>query len=198
MSASTVLPFANVTRAVSAVCSKPTPRWSVLTTPGGSDLARNSIRSARCIPNVAFQPDESVTCTGAIGEPSLRKKCDFGPTREPHFSTSPRRPTRCNCRTLFGVRYTPAPISPSAGACSYTDTLCPVSISALAVNRPAIPPPTITTLGRAFAITILLGPKSPTCARNRSFRVCFEFPKMRRNACGFKVRVAAFERLQGL
>ena len=43
---------------------------------------------------------------------------DFVPTRAPHFSTSSRRPTRCKCRTLFGVRYTPAPTSPSAGACS--------------------------------------------------------------------------------
>ena len=37
---------------------------------GGNAPASISTRSARCMPNVAFQPAESVTWTGAIGAPS--------------------------------------------------------------------------------------------------------------------------------
>src|SRR5690242_7528705 len=44
--------------------------------------------------------------------------------------------------------YTPAPISPSAGACSYTATSMPCATSALAANSPPMPPPTMTTLSR--------------------------------------------------
>ena len=33
----------------------------------------SSTKSARCMPKVAFQPEASVTCTGAIGVPSWRK-----------------------------------------------------------------------------------------------------------------------------
>ena len=40
------------------------------------------------------------------------------PTRAPQVSTACSSPTRCSWRTLFGVRNTPAPISPSSGACS--------------------------------------------------------------------------------
>src|SRR6266480_2524029 len=60
-------PFANDTRATSPICSQPIPRCPVRTTPGGSAAASISTRSARCMPNVAFQPEESVTWTGAIG-----------------------------------------------------------------------------------------------------------------------------------
>ena len=35
-----------------------------------------------------------------------------------HFSTAGPSPTRSSWRTLFGVRNTPAPTSPRAGACS--------------------------------------------------------------------------------
>ena len=70
------------------------------------------------MPKVAFQPEESVTWTGAIGAPSWRKYRESGPTLAPHFSTAGPSPTRSRWRTLFGVMYTPAPTSPSAGACS--------------------------------------------------------------------------------
>src|SRR5688572_5164323 len=151
-SASARAPLAKRTRAMPPASSKPTARCPQRTTPAGSAAARKATRSARCMPKVAFQPEASVTCTGAIGAPSWRKYCDFGPTRAPHFSSAGPRPTRSIWRTAFGVRYTPAPTSPSAGACSYTDTSRPCAISALAANRPPMPPPTTAILCRAFAI----------------------------------------------
>ena len=81
-------PFANDTLATSPTCSKAMPRWPVCTTPAGRALARKSTKSARCIPKVAFQPAESVTCTGAMGAPSWRKYCEPVPTLAPHFSTA--------------------------------------------------------------------------------------------------------------
>src|SRR5260221_11452819 len=85
---STTAPFANDTRALSWSCSKPVHRRPVCTTPVGSAPAKSSIRSARCMPNVAFQPDESVTCTGAIGVPSCRKDRDSDAHLGPTFSTA--------------------------------------------------------------------------------------------------------------
>src|SRR5262245_38843355 len=45
-----------------------------------------------------------------------------------------------------GRQESPAPTSPSAGACSWTDTSKPRAISAFAAKSPPIPPPMITTL----------------------------------------------------
>ena len=56
------------------------------------------------MPNVAFQPAESVTWTGAIEVASWRKYRESGPTLAPHFSTEEPSPTRCSWRTLIGVR----------------------------------------------------------------------------------------------
>src|SRR5687768_960953 len=160
-SASARAPLAKRTRAMPPASSKPTARCPQRTTPAGSAAARKATRSARCMPKVAFQPEASVTCTGAIGAPSWRKYCDFGPTRAPHFSSAGPRPTRSIWRTAFGVRYTPAPTSPSAGACSYTDTSRPCAISALAANKPPMPPPTTAICGRALFISRTSTPPRP-------------------------------------
>ena len=44
--------------------------WTI---PAGRLAASSSMKSARCMPKVAFQPEASDTCTGAIGVPSWRK-----------------------------------------------------------------------------------------------------------------------------
>ena len=69
-SASALAPLANATRATSPSCSKPMARWPVCTIPAGRLAARKSMKSARCMPKAAFQPEPSDTWTGAIGVPS--------------------------------------------------------------------------------------------------------------------------------
>src|SRR5215203_4298637 len=82
-SPSATTPLANDTRAMSPSCSKAMPRWPVWITFAGSRSDSMVTRSARCIPNVAFQPAESVTWTGAIGVPSWRKYRESFPTLAP-------------------------------------------------------------------------------------------------------------------
>src|SRR5215510_5749650 len=128
----------------------------------GKASARIATRSARCIPNVAFQPDESVTWTGAIGVPSWRKYRELVPTLAPHFSMAAPSPILSRWRTLLGVRNTPAPISPRTGACSYTDTGTPRAMSALAANSPPMPPPTMMAVGGLRIITSQQRPRQNT------------------------------------
>src|SRR5205823_4149192 len=54
-------PLAKDTRAMLPSCSKAMQRCPQCSTPAGSASASRSTRSARCNPNVAFQPAESVT-----------------------------------------------------------------------------------------------------------------------------------------
>ena len=78
MSASATAPFSNVTRAFPAPgastgsCSNETarcPGWMRLP---GTARRSTSTRSARCMPYIAAQPEESVVMTGATLVPSWR------------------------------------------------------------------------------------------------------------------------------
>jgi hypothetical protein len=71
-SASATAPFSNVTRAFSASCANDTARCPAWTRLPGTARRSTSTRSARCMPYIAAQPEESVVMTGATLVPSWR------------------------------------------------------------------------------------------------------------------------------
>ena len=68
-SPSATAPLANDTLATSSPCSQAAQGGRCARRPSAAQWQGFSTRSARCIPNAAFQPAESVTCTGAMGAP---------------------------------------------------------------------------------------------------------------------------------
>jgi hypothetical protein len=68
-----VAPLANLTRAYVVVLLEADRTVAGMDDPGGQVGREESTKSARCMPKVAFQPEASDTCTGAIGVPSWRK-----------------------------------------------------------------------------------------------------------------------------
>src|ERR1700722_19214157 len=166
-SASAVLPSANSATADDPDVSTPTHRAPNDTTPAGTAAASTSSRSARCAvaPSMPCSAPCWLRLVLLISRPVIPFLVTAHSDRPATFRTPSSTPIARSTRIALGCSATPAPISRSSAAASYTRTSTPARASAIAAVSPPMPPPMIAT--RVMRPSSRRPPGSSIVARHR-------------------------------
>ena len=139
------------------------------TTPAGTAAASTSSRSARCAvaPSIPCSAPCWLRLVLLISRPVMPFLVTAHSDRPATFRTPSSTPIARSTRIALGCSATPAPISRSSAAASYTRTSTPARDSAIAAVSPPMPPPMIATRvmrpssRRPAASSIVAGHRKP-------------------------------------